>query len=287
MPEGYSYTGGIGDLPGTGTQKNLHMIFVIDDSGSMRNAHRMDAVNAALQKMVPELQKIQQKVQGDFTIYLSIMTFDEDPQWIVEPTEIAYYVHSPIEASKYVTYYSRAFEELNRKLSRSAFMNQSGKMATPYIMLLTDGAPTPGDDYESALQKLEENGWFHAAQRYAVLIGEDAINDPDARNAVSNFVRSSKEGIIDAADAEAIVENVSAKTLVIVEQMTQHRGMAETKKTAPDPEPSPEPPFPEPPFPEPPFPDPSFPEPPFSDPNPGDDPYPPFEDPFPDGRDVF
>ena len=135
MPEGYSYTGGIEDLPGTGTQKNLHMIFVIDDSGSMQNAHRMDAVNAALQKMVPELQKIQQKVQGDFTIYLSIMTFDEDPQWVVEPTEIAYYVHSPIEASKYVTYYSRAFEELNRKLSRSAFMNQSGKMAAPYIML--------------------------------------------------------------------------------------------------------------------------------------------------------
>ena len=220
-------------ISGTGTQKNLHMIFVIDDSGSMQNAHRMDAVNAALQKMVPELQKIQQKVQGDFTIYLSIMTFDEDPQWVVEPTEIAYYVHSPIEASKYVTYYSRAFEELNRKLSRSAFMNQSGKMAAPYIMLLTDGAPTPGDDYGSALQKLEENGWFHAAQRYAVLIGEDAINDPDARNAVSSFVRSSEEGIIDAADAEAIVENVSAKTLVIVEA-NEHStgGMTETKKTS-------------------------------------------------------
>lgn len=220
------FTGGIEDMSGIGTQKNLHMIFVVDNSGSMRGEGRMDAVNEAFRRMIPALQKMQDSVQDAFKIYISIMAFNEDPEWVTAPAEIAYYVHSPIAASQYVTYYSCAFQELNRKLSRSEFLGQGGKMAAPYIMLLTDGAPTEGDNYESALEELKHNAWFKLAQRYAVLIGKDTINDPNARRAVKSFVDGNEEGIIDAADAEAIAQSVSAKTLIIMDQMTQRRGAA-------------------------------------------------------------
>ena len=224
------FTGTIGGMPGIGSQKTLHMIFVVDTSGSMREDNRMNAVNEAFQRMIPELVKIQEDVRDSFKIYISIMSFNEDPEWIAEPTEIEYFVYSQIEASRYVTYFSRAFEELNKKLSRREFLNQPGKMATPYIMFLTDGAPTEDDNYEPVLTELESNGWFKAAQRYAVLIGDKAINDPEARRAVSSFVSGNEEGIIDAKDAEEIVREVSAKTIVIMDQMTRRRVPEENQK---------------------------------------------------------
>ena len=219
----------INTLSSASTTKSLHMIFVVDTSGSMRSKDggggidRMTAVNRAFSSMVPALQNIQTNVGDSFTIYISIMVFDRTAQWHVEPTPIMRYFHRDIVASEYITYYSVAYKELNRVLSRNVFMNQKGKMAEPYIMLMTDGAPTEGDDYGPELEDLKRyNGWFTGAQRYAVLIGKEAVNDPMARRKVASFVTNEKEGIIDAADAQAIVENVSAKTLRILDQMT-HR----------------------------------------------------------------
>ena len=223
---------GIESLPGVSTTKSLHMIFVVDNSGSMRHKDssgmdRMTAVNTAFDRMLQSLQDLQAGVQDAYTIYISIMFFNEDPEWHVQVAPIATYFHQEIPVSPYVTYYSRAYQELNSKLSRSAFMNQKGKMAAPYIMLMTDGAPTEGDNYEAALDELKTNGWFDVAQRYAVLIGEDTVNDANARHAVEGFVTDPKEGIINAVDAQKIVETVSAKTIHIVEQMTHRANPAD------------------------------------------------------------
>jgi uncharacterized protein YegL len=217
----------ISSMPGASTAKSLHMIFVVDNSGSMRitdnsGIDRMTAVNHAFSVMIPELQDLQANVQDAFTIYISIMFFNEDPEWHVKALPISNYDHQDIAVSPYVTYYSRAYQELNAQLSSHALISQPGKKAAPYIMLMTDGAPTPGDDYESAIDVLKGNGWYDASQRYAVLIGEDTINDPDARQAVASFVTDPSEGIINAVDAQEIVRAVSAKTIHIAEQMT-HR----------------------------------------------------------------
>lgn len=171
---------GIESLPGVSTTKSLHMIFVVDNSGSMRHKDssgmdRMTAVNTAFDRMLQSLQDLQAGVQDAYTIYISIMFFNEDPEWHVQVAPIATYFHQEIPVSPYVTYYSRAYQELNSKLSRSAFMNQKGKMAAPYIMMMTDGAPTEGDNYEAALDELKKNGWFDVAQRYAVLIGKNHV----------------------------------------------------------------------------------------------------------------
>ena len=63
-----------------------------------------------------------------------------------------------------------------------------------------------------------------------MLIGDKAINDPEARRAVSSFVSGNEEGIIDAKDAEEIVREVSAKTIVIMDQMTRRRVPEENQK---------------------------------------------------------
>ena len=221
----------ITDLPGDATAKTLQIIFVVDNSGSMRrpasgNETRMEAVNRAFREMIPALQDMQGSVGDAFTILISVMAFNQDPKWLVRAEPVSTYYFTDIPESQYVTFYGRALRSLNTCLSRhgEGIITQQGKIAEPYIMFMTDGAPTADDPYDDALTELKENGWFDVAQRYAVLIGEDTIHDPLARSAVAGFVKDEREGIIDAADAADIISAVSAKTIHVIGQMTRRNG---------------------------------------------------------------
>jgi len=216
------FTPGLGTFQTKGNAKLLNIIFIVDVSGSMRNEGRIDAVNEAFTQMIPALRQIQMDSQTEFELKIAIMTFDQNARWIVNPTPIMEYNHNDIDCSQWVTYFSAAFNKLGEKLTRKEFMAHTGKIAQPYIMLMTDGEPTPNDNYEPVLNKLLENGWFKASQRFAVLIGKDAINSLKARRAVSKFVTSEEEGIINAADAAAIAAEVQAKTIITIQIATKH-----------------------------------------------------------------
>ncbi len=216
------YTPPMNSLKTKGTAKLLNLFFIIDTSGSMRSEGRLDAVNDAFKKMVPALKKIQEESMSEFELKIAVMTFDEEAKWVVEPTPILEYNHVSFACSEWVTYFSNAFKTFGDKLSRKHYMAHTGKIAQPYIMLMTDGEPTADDDYNQELDALLENGWFKASQRFAVLIGRDTINSKAAREAVSRFVSNPVEGIIDAADAEAIVSEVQAKTIHTIQIATKH-----------------------------------------------------------------
>ena len=159
---------------------------------------------------------------SEFELKISIMTFDQEARWIVNPTPIMEYDHNDITCSEWVTYFSNAFRKLGEKLTRKEFMAHTGKLAQPYIMFMTDGEPTPNDNYGPELDALLENGWFTNSQRFAVLMGKEAINSSGARSAVSRFVSNEREGIIDAADAAAIAAAVEAKTIHTIQIATKH-----------------------------------------------------------------
>ena len=217
-----SYTPQLGGMTTQGTAKLLNMFFIVDVSGSMKLEKRIDAVNEAFTQMIPALRDLQLRVKSEFELRIAILTFDHTARWIVPPTPILEYNHEEIQCSKWVTYYSEAFKVFGEKLTRKEYMAHSGKIAAPYIMFMTDGEPTEEDDYQPALDSLLQNGWFTASQRFAVLIGKDAINSPRARAAVSQFVKNEKEGIVNAADATAIAAEVQAKTIHTVQIQTMH-----------------------------------------------------------------
>lgn len=216
------YTPQMGDMQTKGTAKLLNIIFVVDVSGSMRLDHRIEAVNEAFTQMIPALRQIQIDRMSEFELKISIMTFDQSARWIVAPTPIMEYNHEEIACSEWVTYFSDAYKKLGEKLTRKEYMAHKGKLAQPYIMLITDGEPTPEDNYRPVLDELLENDWFKASQRFAVLIGSKAINSPTAREAVSQFVTNPSEGIINAADAAAIAAEVRAKTIHTIHIATKH-----------------------------------------------------------------
>lgn len=216
------YTPQMGDMQTKGTAKLLNIIFVVDVSGSMRLDHRIEAVNEAFTQMIPALRQIQIDSMSEFELKISIMTFDQSARWIVAPTPIMEYNHEEIACSEWVTYFSDAYKKLGEKLTRKEYMAHTGKLAQPYIMLITDGEPSSEDNYRPALDELLENGWFKASQRFAVLIGSKAINSPSAREAVSQFVTKPSEGIINAADAVVIAAEVQAKTIHTIQIATKH-----------------------------------------------------------------
>ncbi len=197
-------------LPAEGDEKTLEMIFIVDNSGSMRaringGKTRMEAVNDAIfGELVPSLQEKQRDVAGKFQINISILLFNQNPQWAVYSKPVSSFEYTGFPAPKHGSYYSRAYGELKAHLSRTKLFNKPGKKSQPYIMLMTDGAPTEGDDYLSVLNELSGNGWFVQAERYALLIGDDVFNDPEARAAVASFVKDERENIIEATDTIAI-----------------------------------------------------------------------------------
>ncbi|MBQ4045376.1 MAG: hypothetical protein II627_02915 [Lachnospiraceae bacterium] len=217
-----SLTAQMGDFTTQSTQKILNIFFIVDISGSMRFEGRIEAVNEAFTRMIPALRQIQLDSISEFELRIAIMTFDQYARWIVAPTPIMEYNHEPIACSQWVTYFSEAFKTLGEVMTSKAYMAHSGKIAEPYIMFMTDGYPTEDDIYQPALDELKQNGWFRNSRRFAVLIGADAIHSSVARDAVAGFVSDVNEGIIDAADAEAIAASVQAKTIHEVANMTKH-----------------------------------------------------------------
>lgn len=216
--KGQEVLGTMNNMSAKTTNKVLHMIFIVDISGSMAG-DCIDNVNDAFHQMVPELQEIQRKVGDAFELYISILKFGSDASWAVTPTPILNYVHNDIDAEATGTDFKNAFEALKSKLTRNEFMEHQGKIAEPYIMFMTDGYPN-SNDYQSVLDELSENLWYTKSQRYAVLIGEDAISSASARNAVKQFASDEKEGIVTAKDAIDIVSVVSAKTIHTIKGMT-------------------------------------------------------------------
>lgn len=217
-----SLTAQMGDFNTQSTQKILNIFFIVDISGSMRFDGKIEAVNEAFTRMVPALRQIQLDSISEFELRIAIMTFDQYARWIVAPTPIMEYNHEPIACSQWVTYFSEAFKTLGEVMTSKAYMAHSGKIAEPYIMFMTDGYPTEDDIYQPALDELKQNGWFKNSRRFAVLIGPEAIDSDAARAAVAGFVSNPDEGIIDAADAEAIAASVQAKTIHEVANMTKH-----------------------------------------------------------------
>lgn len=217
--KGQEYLGTMGDMPGKAAQKTLLMIFVVDTSISMEG-DRMDHVNQAFQEMVYLLQNFQRDVNDAFELDIAILAFGSKAVWKVPPTPILQYAHVPIAANGGGTNYGNAFRALQEKLTRKEYMAHTGKIAEPYIMMMTDGEPNDSD-YGQVLNELEKNNtWYKYAQRYAVLIGETAINNEKSRAAVEAFVTNKTEGIVTAEEAQEIVRVVSAKTIHTIKNMT-------------------------------------------------------------------
>ena len=175
----------------------LDILFLIDVSGSMRG-QRIAQVNYALENIFKELQK-----QDDVNsrIKVGLMEFADQARWVTpQPVPLEDYPFTQIVAQPWITCYAKAFDQLNQKLRREAFLDPKlGEYFAPLIMFITDGEPVDSSEYPAALERLKKNGWFRKSTKYAIAVGEEARNEEIGRlleqfTGVRENVRYADEG---------------------------------------------------------------------------------------------
>ncbi len=166
------------------TRRILPLIFMLDISGSMRG-QRIGMVNYALENL---FKQISRNDDPHAIIKVGIMEFEENVHWITpQPVLLENYIFTQLQATQWVTNYAPAFEALNQKLRRSAFMDPKyGEYFAPVILFVTDGEPTDVAEYPQALRKLQQNGWFQQSARYAIAVGEES-RSPEVIGVLSQF----------------------------------------------------------------------------------------------------
>jgi len=190
------------------------VIFMLDTSGSMLGAP-IGALNAAMESILPELISMNEE-NPDTRIEIAVLTFDSGINWatgktLVDPEGYAWNDLNPGG----LTSMGAAFRELNNVLSvNHGFMNRASGSVAPVLFLLSDGEPT--DDYQTGLQKLQENNWYKVAARVAVGYGE-SCND----EVLKEFTKTS-ETVLHTNDPLALKNLI--KFVTITSSMVASRG---------------------------------------------------------------
>lgn len=181
------------------TRQQLHLVFVIDNSGSM-SGDKIGAVNNAIRDVMAIMPEIQEDTM-DAEIRISAFTFNDDSKWVYpEPKGATEFRWNDITADG-GTDYSKAYDELSKflcKESKGGHMPEIGGVA-PILLLMTDGLPT-SYDWEEHLNALKKKGWFRVALKYALAIG---IDSDEAMDVLTKFT-GNPETVLKTYTAEAL-----------------------------------------------------------------------------------
>jgi uncharacterized protein YegL len=149
----------------------MTLFFLVDASGSMA-MDRIGTVNHAIDEVIPEIRRISVE-NADARIKIAALEFSNGARWIKNPEPAETFVWQGINASG-GTDMGEACRQLAKKLTTESggFMQEVTGSYAPVIFMLSDGGAN--DDFEGGMRELEKKGWFNAAIKVAVAIGNGA-----------------------------------------------------------------------------------------------------------------
>lgn len=158
-------------LPGGEISKReLHFIWIVDCSGSMRDEGKIQSLNYAIREAIPHMQReSENNIQANLLI--SALKFSTGAQWIIPPTSVTNFRWIDLQA-KGETDMGQAMILLSEVLHIPPMTDRG---LPPVLVLLSDGQPT--DNYDDGLNKLLKEPWGRKAIRVSIAIGEDANLD--------------------------------------------------------------------------------------------------------------
>lgn len=179
--------------------QELHLMFIIDNSGSM-DGEKLGAVNNAIRDVMSIMPEVQEDT-ADAVIKISALKFSDDAEWVYsEPQTVNDFKWKDLSADG-GTNLSGAYDELSKwlcKKEKGGQMPDIGGVA-PILILMTDGMPT-SYDWEERLESLKKKGWFRVALKYALAIG---IDTKEAMDVLSKFT-GNPETVLKVYTAEAL-----------------------------------------------------------------------------------
>lgn len=207
-------------------RKIMTLFYVVDTSGSM-SGDKIGSVNSAMEEAITvDLPDIS-TANDDAEIRVAIMQFSSGCSWITPssgPISIGDVIWSDLHANG-LTDLGAACLELDKKLSRNAFLESQTGAYAPVILLFSDGGPT--DNWEKGLNQLKMNNWFKHAIKIAIAIGDDAD-----KTVLATFTGTS-ESVITVRDKhtlKALIRKVSVRA----SEFQSHSKQASDVDTTPE-----------------------------------------------------
>ncbi len=172
----------------------LHIIWLLDCSGSMRQSGKIEALNNAIREVIPAMRKAAEG-NPEVQFLMRAIRFGAGAQWhIGEPT--------PLATFKWVDLTAEGETDLGHALTLLVeALNQlpaDARLLAPQIVLVSDGRPT--DEWRTALQSLFDSPWGERAVRQAIAIGQDADHET-----LRKFINHPERPVIRADNAEQLV----------------------------------------------------------------------------------
>lgn len=206
-------------------RKVMTLFYIIDTSASMSGS-RIGTVNGAMEECRDLLKEIA-KTNDDAEIKIAVMQFSSGCYWITGANgtiNLEDWNWEDLQAGG-ITDFSAALIELDKKLSRKAFLNSQTGAYAPVILLFSDGGPT--DNWEKGLAQIKENNWF----KHAIKIAIDIESGAD-RSVLEAFSGNS-EAILDAKDQNTLKKMIH-KVSVRASEFQSHSKQSADELTTPE-----------------------------------------------------
>jgi uncharacterized protein YegL len=172
----------------------LHMIWLLDCSGSMGEGGKIEALNNAIREVVPAMRKAAES-NPEVQFFVRAIKFSSGAQWhVANPTLLSDF--------RWVDLSAEGETDLGQALALLAAdlrtLPQNARLLPPQIILISDGKPT--DDWRGGLAALMEVPWGKRAIRQAIAIGQDADHET-----LKRFIDNSERPVLRADSAEQLV----------------------------------------------------------------------------------
>ena len=155
-------------LGGPMARRQLHVVYILDRSGSMNASGKIQSLNVAMIESLPLLREAaRDNVTAD--VFVRVLLFSDGAHWATpEAAAVETYRWTPIDAEG-LTDLGAALELLARVLESPPMPERA---LPPVLVLVSDGQPT--DDYRAGLARVLASTFGARALRLAVAIGRDA-----------------------------------------------------------------------------------------------------------------
>lgn len=205
-------------------RKVMTLFYIIDTSESMSGS-RIGTVNGAMEECRDLLKEIA-KANDDAEIKIAVMQFSSGCYWITGSNgaiSLEDWNWEDLQAGG-ITDFGAALIELDKKLSRKAFLNSQTGAYAPVILLFSDGGPT--DNWEKGLKQIKENNWFKHAIKIAIDI------ESGADKSVLEAFTGNSEAILDAKDQNTLKKMIH-KVSVRASEFQSHSKQSSDELTTP------------------------------------------------------